>query len=386
MGEYENRFRRYPSDESMYKLAQVSNIDEEISKLSQEMNDINIDSIPFDKWDYIVMFSVGMLESIVGLLVSSPKEGISKKLSDKNSPYGSKLNELHEKWNHSKQPLDYQGPKFGGGDHRARTFGHDLLALPLALYMLTQGKFIDGYYDDGAYQTVMSALNQHGNEYAQMPFEQALLAYLTHMAADFCSTKSLPVPGFGLLAHLSDRDVRKFVADAYSEGFNLRHVFVQGLPVAMTEIVIRLYCWLQSRTKDISSEAKKHKRDKMLLVCHTMALLVNTGKVVIMQDPTSINLPMLLRVIWLTWSVIRQSSSLSHNAIVKVNISVIKTKLEELKTLIILDQAVFYSDQALCLFQSDVSRYNMHLAENSENTNKKFADIRDKILEMRKLK
>ena len=386
MGEYENRFRRYTLDESMYKVAQVSDIDEEIKKLSQEMNDINIDSIPFDKWDYIVMFSVGIIESIVGLLVSSPKEGISKELSDKNSPYGSKLNELHKEWNHSNQPLDYQGPKFGGGDHRSRTFGHDLLAFPLALYMLTQGKFIDGYYDDGAYQTVMSALNQDGNEYAQMPFDQAVLAYLTHMGADFFSTKSIPVPGFGLLAHLPDRDVRKFVLDAYSEGFNLRHVMVQGLPVAITEIVIRLYCWLQSRTKDISSEAKKHKRDKMLLVCHTMALLVNTGKVVIMQDPTSINLPMLLRVISLTWSVVKQSSSLSHNAIAKVNISVVKTKLEELKTLIILDQAIFYSDQALCLFRSDISRYGKHFAENDANINKKFSDIRNKISEMHKLR
>ncbi len=34
---------------------------DEIEKLSEEINGLDIDTIPFDKWDYIVLFSTAML-------------------------------------------------------------------------------------------------------------------------------------------------------------------------------------------------------------------------------------------------------------------------------------------------------------------------------------
>ena len=163
------------------------------------------------------------------------------------------------------------------------------------------------------------------------------------MTADFFSVKSLPVPGFGALAHLPSRDIRKLVAKMYSDGFNLRDMVVKGMPVAASEVLIRMYFYFRNQEVEASPEARKHKRDKMLLMTHTLAALVNVGKVILTKNPASINLPMLLRVIWLTWSVVKEEQELTQRAKVKVNYSVLKNKYETLQTLVLLDESVYYT-------------------------------------------
>jgi hypothetical protein len=180
-----NNIKPYSGDRriSIYER----DIKREIEELSAEINSIDLRSIPFDKWDYIIAFAVGLLEVAGDFLISdhNNENSIAHKMSDKNSKLGSYFEKIHKKLDHSGQPLDYQGYKFGGGDHRVRTFGHDLIMFPLAIYMLCSGKFLDGYYEDGVFQFIITSLNQYGNEYAAMSLDEALVAYFTHMVADF---------------------------------------------------------------------------------------------------------------------------------------------------------------------------------------------------------
>jgi|GEM_PF-2421323 len=373
LSDYITRFARY--DQHRIGPINSSNIEADIAQLSQEMNELNLERLSFDKWDYITVFTIGLLEAVVDLFVGNPNEGLSKTLSSKDSSAGKWLQDLHEKWDHSGQPLDYQGPHFGGGDHRARTFGHDLLAFPLSLYMLYKGEFIDGYYEAGNFDWVFSALNQKGTAYAAIPLDQAVMCYIVHMAADFFSAKSLPVPGFGLLAHLPDRDIRKAVADMYSEGFNLRHTMVQGIPVVTAEALIRIYAWLRSRNTEASAEAKRFKRDRLLLLTHTVATMLNIGKVAITQNPVTINLPMIIRVMVLAWKVAKEESSLSHRAITKANLAVLRSKCQMLQTFLLLDQANFYSSQAVDMFRSDQALYQQAYEANQVRAGREIGEI-----------
>jgi hypothetical protein len=249
----------YVTEDLSIEYVKDIELQSEIDALTSEMDGICIDTLKFDKWDYIAIFSIGLLEVGADFLFGNPKDGLQKKMSDKNDKLGGFFNKIHEDLDHSKQPLDYQGFKFGGGDHRSRTYAHDLIMFPLAIYMLCKGEFIDGYYENNTYNPVSEILNQFGNEYAGMPPDQAICAYLVHMTADFFSARSLPVPGFGILAHFPSHDVRKFVADLYSGGFNLRHLISQGIPVLCTEFMMRIYFYIRYWGSTVPAAVKQHK-------------------------------------------------------------------------------------------------------------------------------
>jgi hypothetical protein len=324
----------------------VDDLDRDIEELSRGMDAVSIETFPFDKWDCYAIFAAAVLEVAADFLLGDPQKGLSGALSDKNSTLGSFLQRVHDDvLKHEGDPWDYLGSGFGGPNHRARTFGHDLLMLPLSVYMLSKGKFVDFGYPDGSLQPVVSRLNECKQEYASLPPGQAVLAALVHLTADFCSAKSLPVPGFGVLAHAPSRTIRKLVADMYAGGFNLRHVMVQGIGVACCEILVRVYHWLRTRKDDHSSEAVRWKLHKMLLLTHGTSAAVNIGKVVITGNPCLINLPMIVRVLTLVWSVARDRIELTHRAVTKANMVVLKTKLELMRTAIIMEKAMLCTGQ-----------------------------------------
>ena len=331
---YLNKILPYDRDQKI-NLSNL-NIEEEISNLLNEMNSIDIRSIPFDKWDFIVVFSAAILEVAGDFLISdvNNKDSLSSKMSDKNSALGKQFSNMHDKFDHSGNPLDYQGPKFGGGDHRSRQFGHDLLMLPFALFMLSKGQFIDGFYENGSFNWVTSKLNQYGSEYIGMDPQEAIINYFLHMFADFFSAKSLPIPGFSLLTHFPVRDVRKVANDLYKDGLNLRSLLMQGIPVAFTELSIWMYNSLKYKDSDYSKEAIKNKKEKLLLIVHSIATAVNIGKVVITKNPTSLNFIMIVRTISLVWKVIKYEIEITQKSKEKLNLSVLKVKFETLQTLI----------------------------------------------------
>ena len=379
-----NTIKPYENDTK--EVLDIKQLDNEISKLSDEINKIDIKSVPFDKWDFIVVFAVALIEIGADFILGNPQKGLSKTLSDKNSKLGEFFNKIHETLDHSKQPLDYQGYKFGGGDHRGRTFGHDLLMFPLAIYMLCKGKFIDGYFEDGAFQWVISNFNQFGTKYDGLRLDQAIIAYIIHMFADFFSTKSLPVPGMGILAHFSNRDIRKLAADMYSNGFNLRHTIVQGIPVLTAEILIRIFVSIKYwNNTEYTKNMINNKQNKMLLISHTCATAINIGKVIATKNPTLINLPMILRVIKLAWDVISDEINITHNAIIKVNMGTLKNKLELKKTLILLDKTVYYASEMNRLISISKYEYNNIKQSNQFMEKKLLKEYNAKLKEYKEI-
>ena len=334
-------------------------------------------------------FAVGLLEVAGDFFISdhNNKNSVANKMSDKNSKLASYFEDIHKKLNHSGQPLDYQGPKFGGGDHRGRTFGHDIIMFPLALYMLCSGKFVDGYYEDGAFQFIVTSLNQYGNEYAAMSFDEALIAYFTHMVADFFSTKSLPIPGFSLLSHFPNRDIRKFADELYRDGLNLRNLAMQGVPVAITELFIWMYNSLRYRNSTYSKEAIKNKKEKLLLISHGIALSVNIGKVIITENPTSLNLVMIMRVIKLVWNIIKHELDTNNKAIEKVNRSALKNQLETADTLILLDESIYYTreiDRLIAGMKSEFDEVNEIRNERLDDGYAQLDDMMTELMELNK--
>ena len=271
---------------------------EEISQIELMLNRPLVERIKWDKWDYITVFIISTIGVIIDTLVGNPKKGISAACSDKNNVIGSFFDKIH-KLHPSGNPMDYQGYKMSGGGHRLRSIGHDLLGFAFGIWQIMNGTFTGGYYKDGKFYEIISKVNQYGTPYETKPFIEATFSYIGHVFCDFFSTYSLPVPGFGYLAQLPSRDIRIFAADMYNNGYNLRHMFIQGFSVLFIEILTRTYCYFRyKKDESISDDQYKMKKREMLLLSHSIVSGFNIGKVVFTGDILAINLPQIYAVIY----------------------------------------------------------------------------------------
>ena len=369
--------------------------DEYVQSLTEEMNKIEFDQIPFDKWDYIISFSLALLEVAGDFFIGDPQ--FKHSLANKNGPFVQWLKQFHDskKLDHSEQPLDYQGPGFGGSAHRGMTFGHDslplakilygsktnkdddqttangkkiyndalvardLLSVGMAIYSISSGTFIDcKFTKEGAYEWVISTVNQKGTSYESCGVFVALIKYLTHMLADFCSVMSLPIPGFSVLTHWPDRDVEAFAMKLYRDGMNLRTMALQGIPVALTEIMLRLYVHFRYKDSQYTESQIDHKRNKLALISHGITTAVNIGKVVITKNPARLNLPLIARTFYLVCKVTNEELSLTNKASTKVAMGVVKNRIETMQTLILLDQVMYETRQYDHLIENLLHRMN----------------------------
>lgn len=360
----------------------LSSIDNEINNLQQSLNKIYTDSIPFDKMDYWVMFLVATLEVAADIFISDPTTEWGNKVQGHNhKEFGSFSNRwnksqtiigkwcniVHDNIDHSGNPLDFQnrfdelgniipngvkhnGPtiSFGGGDHRPRTYGHDLFYFWKAISMYMNGEFVDGGYINGEWHEVVSKIALRGQnntvtEFEQMRLLDATMKYICHMFADFFSSKGLPMPGSGVLEHSKERALRQFSQDMYKEGMNIRTFFLQSVPIAVSEIMMRIYSHLKYSDSEYSDEAKKAKLHLMLLVSHGISTAINVGKVVITENPASLNLWMIVRTISLVLEVLCDKAELKHCLVEKVVTSGVISGLEIKKTLIILESDIYYT-------------------------------------------
>lgn len=271
---------------------------QEITEIESYLNRPLVQRAKWDKWDYITVFTISLVGVIIDTLVGDPKRGVSAICSDKNSFIGSwfeKIHSLHSQNN----PMDYQGFKMGGGGHRLRSIGHDLLGFPFGIWQIMNGTFSGGFYQGGKYFEILSKVNQNGNPYGTQSFSDALFTYIGHVFCDFFSTYSLPVPGFGYLAKLPSREIRKFAAEMYNNGYNLRHMFIQGFSVFFIEIMIRTYSYFRlKKVLGLSNEQYTQKRRELLLLSHSIVAGFNVGKVAITGNVLSLNLPQILAVVF----------------------------------------------------------------------------------------
>jgi len=347
-----SKMQPYDGDESI--SFSCIDIDGEIAALQNEMGAMVTEGINWDKWDYAVAFLLGIMEVAADFMFSDHNQpnSIANQMSDKKTPLGKAFHDIHKhKLIHKGHPLDYQGEGFKGGDHRAKTFGHDLLQFPRALNMLMKGEFSDSIYQNGAYQLVQTTLNQFGKEYAKLGFNEALIAYFTHMTADFFSNKGLPIPGFSLLTHFPNEKIIDFANDLSANGLNLRNLVMQGIPVLTVELVSWIYTSLRYRDSGYSKEQIASKKNTMLFLSHGIATAVNIGKVVVnatitkdfAKSLTSLNFPLVLRTVKLAWKHIKTQVNYTNKQIEKVYTSTLIAQLEAEKTLIILGDCLYYT-------------------------------------------
>lgn len=342
------------------------NADEEINQLQEEINSIAIDIIPFDKFDAILVFGAAMAEIIMDFFLSDPANpnSFASKCNHGENPIGKWMNSIHKKIDHSGNPLDFQGNfesngtsvpfgerhsgnvvSFSGGDHRGRTYGHDLFRFLHAIQQYHDGKFSDGGFVNGQFLKVLTTANQYGKSYDQLSWSQSIWEYICHMFADFFSSKSLPAPGWSFLTHADNRELRKLADDMYKNGFNLRTELLKGVTVAVPEISIRIIMYLRYRNSEYSQEARDKKLHLLLLMTHGIATAVNIGKVIITENPVSINTPMILRTLTLVWACIKDQVEFNQRATAKTLFSQYKSKLELKKTMIVVMEGIYYTTQ-----------------------------------------
>lgn len=390
----------YPED-IVFKIDGLS-AEEYITALTKEMDSIDFDSIPFDKWDYILAFSLALVEATGDFFIGDP--GFKHSLANKNGPFVKWLDQFHDKIGHAGQPLDYQGPDFGGGGHRACTFGHDSLPLArilygaktnendskeikveknsyngilllrdiiscgFAIYQITSGTFVDCVFTkEGAYKWIVTTANQNGTPYESCNVFTAIVKYFSHMIADFCSSMSLPIPGFSLLTHWPDRDIEAFAMKLYKNGMNLRTMALGGIPVGITELIMTMYVHLRYTDSNWSQEAIQHKKEKMLLLTHGITTAVNVGKVILTKNPARLNLILVARTCYLVWKVVTDKMKLTNKAMIKLEMGVVKARIESMQTLILLDRTIYETKQYDHLINEILGRLSRQHKQNADD-------------------
>ncbi len=292
---------------------------------------------PWDKWDTTVVFGA----ALVGIIVDWFCAPLGNPLSDKLRSYGTKLHDnggvvsgfkslqrsLREgslagkfEWldklanmdvSHDNLPIDYTGKHFGGAHHRVLSPGHDLLRFMSAIWQIKNGQFIGTRFENGQAIMEVFGVSEKGKVYTgTADWQTAAVLYLLHVVADFFTKTSLPIPGTSLLKEIPNRDIRKFVSDMYegrvngvpSEhgGVNLRHLVGQSVTPTVISLIIWLYhlirykiggWWATRQGTPREEEAIKGlKLNEMMATAHTLVTGVNIGRVVITQNPTSLNI------------------------------------------------------------------------------------------------
>lgn len=390
---YDELLKMKPYDGDLVFNVNGMTADEYISKITEEMNKIDLSSVPIDRWDIVVTFALAVLEVAGDFFIGDPSFQYS--LANKDGKFCRWLNEIHEKasktnawWGHKGSPLDYQGPGYRSGDHRVKSIIHDaplkrtvkaiydkggsdedksktekafdltlllldLIGLFMALASISSGKFIDIKVLQDKNETkgllnwlVTSDTNQKGTEYEGCNLFVAVVKYLCHMVADFFSRNSLPIPGMSLLTRVEDSKLDRFARNLYAHGMNMRTLVLQGIPVGITELLMSLYIWLRSQNnnEEFSEAAWEHKKHKLLLISHGITTAVNVGKVIITEAPWRLNLVVIARTFQLIWRVASEEARLTNRHIEKLYSGILKARIESCKTLVLLDEAVYETE------------------------------------------
>lgn len=317
-----------PSYEELYAAAQCSLAERGLNpealdysdlvseeELKQTIRELNRALPREEKWtkaDFLVVFIAAVIGGVVDFILSNRNNSAT----GQQSKFSEWLNNtFHEGKHATNAPIDYQGKGFGGGYHRELSKGHDIARFAEGIKMFKNGSFEGVRYIDGVAHTVVMTANQYGNPYAQLGIIEAILGYAQHMFADLFSKVSLPFPGYSFLAESSNRELRKFAADMYHNGFNCKNIIIQSASTIAIEIIIRIYFSIISvkkyhdkcevdedysnieALKQFVNPGSKEKLHEMLLVAHAIVTAVNVGKVVITKNFAEINITEIMAVV-----------------------------------------------------------------------------------------
>lgn len=382
-----------------YSLSTPTDIDSELSKIQKELDNIAIDVIPFDKVDACFIFINAMIGVLLDFCMDPANaHGLAYALNNNKTKLGEWCNSIHDNIDHKNNPMDFQGGftkdgevvihgsdehsdiSFGGQYHRGLTYDHDIFNFWHAIKDYHDGVFRDGGYVDGQFIEVVSMVNSKGTPFEKIGWTKAFVNYCCHMFADFFSSRGLPCPGESFLSHASNRELRILASETYKEGLNMRTQVLQTVPFIVMDTITVGYVKLRYINDTYSKEAQNAKKHLLQLLTNTLVSAINIGKVVITEQPQSINLPIIVHTIRLVATCVKDKIDYNQRVISKMSLDVVRTQLLGLKTYLVVGQDAYIETQDREKIHAIEKVLQDHLTERENVTERliKLVDNREK--------
>lgn len=274
-----------------------------------------------DRYDFSLSVAVGVIAGVIdvllvgvpahpGFLGSKASEGgwLSNVMKEKTGSLfpEDKIKELEKAYSVSFDPstnskLHEKVSGLGPRTHRFQSLGHDpLLGFIFGVRDILTSEF-SAISKDGhlIVQQVASPFLQ--GEQLVVRILEALRTQFGHLASDVATPSGLPAPLMPLLLFLQFGEIgnQKYTIgeisrQMYRSGYDFRHFMASSIPVMITEVIIRLGYFIKSiqsgktLTEAIPS-ASSLKLRRQLLIAHSVATLINAGKVYVTQNPLAIS-------------------------------------------------------------------------------------------------
>ncbi|WP_227983228.1 hypothetical protein [Nocardia spumae] len=228
-------------------------------------------------------------------------------------------------------PIDFLGAQFGGRADRIASGGHELLRIFTTLRQILAGEFHGTRNEDSPRIEVTA-----GDRFDRaQDWPDAARRLMQHLATEFLTPMSLPMPGMSWLRAADSEITRQFALHAYSdmragEGWNQRDAtMVPPLPTTMTELLIRTHTCAESYRESgsftPSNDRYRRKQNELLLAAHTLVaaaslgtataqlLAIRTERGVLDPAIRHLQLPALVRAGWLAINVVGDARSATEH-------------------------------------------------------------------------
>lgn len=194
----------------------------------------------------------------------------------------------------------------GPRSHRFQSLGHDpLLGFVFGVRDILAGGFT-AISKDGHLIIQEVADPFMAGESLVVRILEAMKIQLGHLASDIATPAGLPAPLMPLLSFLQfgkigghEHSIADVARAMYGKRYDFRHFMSASIPVMVSEIIVRLgYFIRQLQNGKTLSEAAPNassvKLRRQLLIAHSVATLINAGKVYVTQNPLAISWPQAL--------------------------------------------------------------------------------------------
>lgn len=251
-------------------------------------------SLPFDKWDYIMVFVASVIGGTADIVLGKPGG-----FKEPKSFFGMGKDWMKEN-NLKNNPIDFVQLNTYKGDHRLYSYGHDLFRIFEAVREIMHGEY------KGISVGFTGEVTKIFSEYNNIDPTKAVAILFVHLFKDFFTSRSLPLPGVTYLANLNGNKMPEFIEELHLDhDFNLRVLTGQILSVTAIEIILRVYLKFKYFRSKEAPELIDEKKAKMLLCSHSIAMLFNIGKVVVTENPFMLNIPQLMKIIQYLYKLLK---------------------------------------------------------------------------------
>lgn len=285
----------------------------------------------FDRYDFALSVATGVIAGIIdvmlvgvpahpGFLGSQKSEGgwLSNLIKEKTGnlfpedkikelekrysvPFDSSTNNnlitKAKKLGLTSKKVEGLGPR----THRFQSFGHDpLLGFIFGIRDILTGEF-SAIGKDGCLVLQQVTNPCFKGEQLFVRLLEALKTQFGHLASDIATPAGLPAPLMPLLLFLQFGEIgnKKYTIgevsrQMYRSGYDFRHFIASSIPVMITEVIIRLGYFVKSiqagqTLAEAIPSASSLKLRRQLLIAHSVATLINAGKIYVTQNPLAIS-------------------------------------------------------------------------------------------------